>query len=130
MVLPDAARAVLQKPLVVRMAVTDPDGYPHVVPVWFGLDGDDIMIFGYRNTRKISYLQANPKGSVQIGGESGVDGFLLKGNYSLEDDPEHQWAWKITRLYENEELAKQHMAEWSQQDLFLVRLVVNKVIKV
>ncbi|MBA3870407.1 MAG: pyridoxamine 5'-phosphate oxidase family protein [Anaerolineae bacterium] len=130
MVLPDAARAVLQKPLVVRMAVTDPDGYPHVVPVWFGLDGDDIMIFGYRNTRKIAFLQANPKGSVQIGGDLGNDGYLLKGDYIVESDPEHLWAWKITRLYETEELAKQHMTEWSQQDLFLVRFVVNKVIKV
>jgi general stress protein 26 len=97
MTLPDGARALLQKPLVVRMAVNDPNGYPHVVPVWFGLDGDDLMIFGYQNTRKIDYLQANPKGSVQIGGDNGNDGYLLKGEYSLEPDPDNQWAWKITR---------------------------------
>jgi general stress protein 26 len=130
MQLPDAARLVLQKPLVVRMAVNDPNGYPHVVPVWFGLDGDDLMIFGFQNTRKIDYLQANPKGSVQIGGDNGNDGYLLKGEYSLEPDPDNQWAWKITSLYESKELADQHMAEWSQQQLFLLRFVVNKVIKV
>ena len=130
MLLPDAARAVLQKPLVVRMAVIDPDGYPHVVPVWFGLDGDDLMIFGFYNTRKIDYLQANPKGSVQIGGDFGNDGYLLKGDFTLENDPEHHWAHRITELYETKEMADQHMAEWSQQDLFLVRFVVNKVMKV
>src|SRR5689334_14473178 len=121
MQLPDGARALLQKPLVVRMAVSDPQGYPHVVPVWFGMDSDDVMIFGYYNTRKIDYILANSKGSVQIGGDFGNDGYLLKGEYSLEPDPDNQWAWKITRLYESKELADQHMAEWSQQKLFLVR---------
>ena len=82
MLLPDAARVVLQKPLVVRMAVNDPNGYPHVVPVWFGLDGDDLMIFGFYNTRKIDYIQTNTKGSVQIGGDYGNDGYLLKGEYT------------------------------------------------
>lgn len=130
MTLPDGARALLHKPLVVRMAVNDPNGYPHVVPVWFGMDGDDLMIFGYQNTRKIDYIHANSKGSVQIGGDFGNDGYLLKGEYSLEPDLDNQWAWKITRLYENEELTKQHMTEWSQQKLFLVRFKVNKVIKV
>jgi hypothetical protein len=131
MVLPDGARAVLQKPLVVRMAVNDPNGYPHVVPVWFGLDGDDIMIFGYQNTRKIDYIQANPKGSIQIGGDFGNDGYLIKGDFVIESDPNHKWARSITYAYEsNRETADKLLAEWSAQELFLVRLVVNKVVKV
>ena len=131
MLLPDAARSVLQKPLVVRMAVTDPDGYPHVVPVWFGLDGDDIMIFGFYDTRKIDYIKADPKGSIQIGGDAGNDGYLLKGDYVLESDPEHQWAKTITYAYEaSRENADKLLAEWTAKELFLLRFVVNKVIKV
>ena len=131
MVLPDGARTVLQKPLVVRMAVTDPDGYPHVVPVWFGLDGDDIMLFGFQNTRKIDYIQADPKGSIQIGGDFGNDGYLLKGNYIIESDPAHKWAKTITYAYEaSRENADKLLAEWTAKPLFLLRFVVNKVIKV
>ena len=131
MVLPDGARAVLQKPLVVRMAVKDSEGYPHVVPVWFGLDGDDIMLFGFQNTRKIDYIQANPKGSIQIGGDFGNDGYLLKGNYIIESDPDHKWAKTITYAYEaSRENADKMLAEWTAKDLFLLRFVVNKVMKV
>jgi general stress protein 26 len=131
MLLPDAARAVLQKPLVVRMAVNDPEGYPHVVPVWFGLDGDDLMIFGFYNTRKIGYIKADPRGSVQIGGELGNDGYLLKGTYALETDIDNQWAKKITYAYEADRAnADKLLAEWTANKLFLVRFVVNKVMKV
>src|SRR3954453_21810467 len=131
MLLPDAARAVLQKPLTVRMAVNDPNGYPHVVPVWFGMDGDDIMIFGFQNTRKIDYIQTDPKGSMQIGGDMGNDGYLFKGDFKLESDPEHHWARKITYAYEpNRETADKLLEEWTAKELFLVRLVINKVLKV
>ena len=131
MVIPDAARAVLQKPLVVRMAVNDPDGYPHVVPVWYGLDGDDIMIFGYYNTRKIDYIKADPRGSVQIGGDMGNDGYLFKGEFKLEDDSDYKWARTITYAYEADRAnADKLLAEWTANKLFLLRLVVNKVSKV
>ena len=131
MLLPDAARTLLQKPVIVRMAVIDPDGYPHVVPVWFALDGDDVVVFGFRNTRKVDYIQANPKGSIQIGGDSaGGLGFLLKGDFSLEADVDNRWARAITYAYEPKEAADKMLAEWANTELIVLRLVINKVIKI
>ena len=40
--LDDTIRAFLQKQLIARMSTIGADGYPHTVPVWFMLDGDDI----------------------------------------------------------------------------------------
>ena len=131
MLLPDAARALLQKPVIVRMAVNDPNGYPHVVPVWFGLDGEDVIIFGFRNTRKVDYIQANPKGAVQIGGDPAGEGYLLKGTFSLEADANHHWARSITYAYEpTKESADKMLAEWTTQELAVLRFVINKVIKI
>ena len=130
MVLPDDARALLQMAVIVRMAVTDANGYPHVVPVWFGLDGDDIIIFGFRNTRKVDYIQANPKGSVQIGGDPAGNGYLIKGDFSIEADDNHHWARAITYAYETRETAEKNLAEWTQQELVVLRLVVNKIVRV
>lgn len=131
MVLPDAARELLQKPVIVRMAVVDQNGYPHVVPVWFGMDGDDVIIFGYRNTRKVDFLKVNPKGSVQIGGDPAGNGYLLKGDFTLEDDPDNYWAKKITYAYEpTREAAEKSLAEWIPAGLVVMRLKVNKVAKV
>ncbi len=131
MVLPDNVRSALEKPTIIRMAVVDPDGYPHVVPVWFGVDGDDVIIFGFRNTRKVDYIKANPKGSLQIAGDPAGLGFLLKGEFSLEEDVDHFWAKKITYAYEaTKESADKLLAEWSAQPLIVMRFKTNKVIKV
>ncbi len=131
MVLPDGARELLQKPVIVRMAVVDTNGYPHVVPVWFGLDGDDIIVFGYRNTRKVDYIKANPKGSVQIGGDPVGNGYLIKGDFSIEADADHRRARSITYAYEaTKESADKLLEEWTAQELVVLRLVVNKVTKI
>jgi hypothetical protein len=131
MILTDAVRALLQKPLVVRMAVNDPNGYPHVVPVWYALDGDDVIVFGFKATRKVDYIQVNPKGSIQIGGDpSGMEGYLLKGDFSLEADVNNHWASLITYLYEPKENAEKMLAEWTNTELIVMRLTVNKVTKV
>jgi general stress protein 26 len=130
MQLPAGARELLQQPVIVRMAVTDPNGYPHVVPVWFGLDGDDIIVFGFKNTRKVDYIKSNPKGSVQIGGDPAGNGYLLKGDFSIEADHDHHWARTITYAYETRETGEKNLAEWTQQELVVLRLVVNKVVRV
>lgn len=131
MLLSDAARALLQKPVIVRMAVNDPNGYPHVVPVWFALDGEDVIVFGFRNTRKVDYIKANAKGAVQIGGDPAGEGYLLKGQFSLEADVNHHWARTITYAYEpTQESADKMLAEWTNQELVVLRFVVNKVVKV
>ncbi|MCA0454609.1 MAG: pyridoxamine 5'-phosphate oxidase family protein [Chloroflexi bacterium] len=131
MVLSEPVRAFLQKPVIVRMAVVDPNGYPHVVPVWYGLDGDDVIVFGYRNTRKVDFIKANPKGSIQIGGDPAGEGYLLKGEFSLEDDTDNRWARQITYAYEaTKENADKLLAEWILAGLIVMRLKVDKVSKV
>ena len=98
---PDTAREFLQKPLIARMSTIDPNGYPHTVPVWFELDGDDIVIISVRDTRKVGHIQANPRGSVTIGGDPGDGpGYLVKGEFSIEPDPEDAWVRKMTYRYE------------------------------
>src|SRR5688572_26137756 len=75
----EQARAFLQKPLTARIATNDPSGYPHVVPVWFKLEGDEIVMVSERETRKTRNLRANPKASFSIGGDSDDDaGYLIR----------------------------------------------------
>ena len=62
----DTIREFLQKPLIARMSTIDSEGYPHTVPVWFALDGDDLMIISVRQTLKVSHILVNPKGKVGL----------------------------------------------------------------
>jgi hypothetical protein len=129
--LDDAARTFLQKPLVARMTTIGPDGYPHTVPVWFMLDGDDVVIFGVRTARKVGHIQFNVKGAVSIGGGPGEGGgYLMKGDFVIEEDPQRIWASKITYRYEDKEQAEKDLGDWANLDLVVMRLKTKKVIKV
>lgn len=127
----DEARAFLQKPLTARMSVIDPDGYPHMVPVWYLLDGDDIVIISDSGTRKVGYIRANARGAVVVGGDTGDGaGYLVKGDFLIEPDPDDAWTRKITFHYEPPEKAAQDVADWADLDIIVLRLKPRRVIKV
>ena len=127
----EPARQTLEQPVVARVSTITPDGYPHTTPVWFILAGDDIVIFGNRNTRKMKNIQNNPKGSLAIGGdEAGTPAYLVVGDFTIEDDPDHAWAEKITRHYESPEKADEWLKEWQDLDFVILRLTPRRVIKV
>ena len=112
----------LNQSLVARIAVVDPQGYPHVVPIWYVRDGEEIVFFSSRNAKKIGYIDANSKGAVTLGGEPyGAEGYLLKGKFTLEEDENHRWLSEIVHRYEPKKLADQHVEEWGAGDLVLMR---------
>lgn len=113
------------------MSTIDPAGYPHTVPVWFMLDGDDIVIISDRGTRKVGYMQANPKGAVTIGGDpADGNGYLVKGTFTIEPDPGGAWVRKFVYHYESPEQAEKDLAAWADLDLVVLRLRPEVVLKV
>lgn len=127
----ERARAVLDKPLIARVSVIDPDGYPHTVPVWFMLDGDDIVLISARDTRKVDYIAANPKGALVVGGEPhDGGGYLIKGDFVIEPDPDDEWVRRLTYRYEEAAQAEKDIAAWADLDIIVLRLKPRKVIQV
>lgn len=127
----NAVREFLQKPLLARMSTIDPDGYPHTVPVWFASDGDDIVVISVRDTRKVGHILANPKGAISIGGDSGDGGgYLIKGEFIIEADPEDVWVRKLTYRYETPEQAEKDIADWAGLDIIVLRLKPTVALKV
>ena len=127
----DTVREFLQKPLVARLSTIDPAGYPHTVPVWFMLAGDDIVVISVSNTRKVGHIRANPKGAIAIGGDPGDGaGYLIKGDLSIETDPDDAWVRKMTYRYEAPEQAEKDVADWADLDIIVLRLKPRLVLKV
>jgi nitroimidazol reductase NimA-like FMN-containing flavoprotein (pyridoxamine 5'-phosphate oxidase superfamily) len=130
-ILTSPIRDFLQKPLLARMSTVGADGYPHTVPVWFMLDGDDLVVISVRKTAKLGHIKANPKGALQIGGDSNDGGgYLLKGEFSIEEDPNDVWMNKLIYRYESGEQAAKDSKEWAELDIIVVRMKVNTVLKV
>jgi PPOX class probable F420-dependent enzyme len=127
----DDARAFLSVPRLARLATIDADGYPHVVPIWFGLDGDDLVFMSDRETAKVRNALANPRGAATVGGERGDGGgYLIRGELSVYDDVGHAVAHQLLDHYETPARAKELAAEWANDDIVVIRLKPTRITRV
>jgi len=127
----EKAGAFLSKPLIARISTIDGEGYPHTVPVWYIMDHDDVVVMGTRDTKKVGHMQRNPKGAVSVGGAPGDEaGYLIKGEWRVEEDPGKHWQIAITRHYEPPEKAEADLADWADLDIIVMRLKTKRVIEV
>lgn len=90
-------------PLLARIATVDPQTMqPHVVPVWYLWDGEEIWISGFRNTRKFKELEQNKKCAIIIDdSEEGtlVKGILFEGEAELITEPRELVEEVSARIY-------------------------------
>lgn len=61
------AQAALRDDPVVWLSSVQRDGRPHLAPVWFHWDGEQIVAFSKPNARKISNLRDHPRVMLAIG---------------------------------------------------------------
>lgn len=125
-------RVFLQKSRIARLATIGVDGYPHIVPIYFMLDGNDLIFGSDRNNRKVKNVFSNLKGAVVIGGERIADevGYVIQGDLSIEDDMDHAVTRRMLYRYETKEEAERNLAEWKNSDIVLIRLKPKTVIRV
>lgn len=64
--LTDEVRALLDGPNFGHVASVLPDGGPHSVPVWVGLDGDRIVFFTQSGSRKARNLERDPRVAISL----------------------------------------------------------------
>ncbi len=129
--LTDEIRAFLNVPRLARLATLDEGGYPHVVPIWFGVEGDDLVFMSDRETAKVRNAIARPRGAATIGGERGDNGgYLIRGDLSVYDDVGHAVAHRLLDRYETTENARKLAAEWANDDIVVIRLKPARVTRV
>jgi PPOX class probable F420-dependent enzyme len=74
-----------------QVASIGPNGYPHLVAMWYGVVDGLVHFTTYGKSQKILNLRRNPKISVML--ESGrryaeLKGLVIEGTAEIIDDPE------------------------------------------
>ncbi|MDR7420874.1 MAG: TIGR03618 family F420-dependent PPOX class oxidoreductase [Armatimonadota bacterium] len=64
--LPDAVRTLFDGPNYAHVATTLPDGAPHSVPVWVGVEGEQIAFLTGPDSRKAHNLERDPRVAISI----------------------------------------------------------------
>lgn len=66
----DETDAFLQRPLVVRLATVQPDGWPYVTPVWQQWDGRAFWIIPRERSAFVEFIRQEPRVCLSIALES------------------------------------------------------------
>jgi len=122
---------LLDQPVIVRVSTISPDGYPHTTPVWFLREGETLILFTGRETRKARNVRANAKGAIAIGGDPvGTPCYLMQGDFTVEDDPDHSATARITHHYESPDQAAEWLSSWEGDDHVILRLTPHRIAQI
>jgi len=116
-----------------KLATTRTDGSPHVVPVWFLLDGTDVVFNTGAASVKGRALRRRGRAALCVDDERPPFSFVtLSGPVVLSEDLDEvrHWATRIAARYMGEALAEQYGARNGVPGELLVRLSPTSVVAV
>ena len=106
-------------------------GRPHVTPIWFALDGDDVVFTTHHTSRKAHAIVRDPRVALVVDDETPPYGFvLIEGRASISEEPEEllRWATLIAGRYMGAERAEEYGRRNGVPGELLVRVHPDKVI--
>ncbi len=113
-----------------KLATVRADGRPHVAPIWFALDGDDVIFNTGAGTAKGRNLVRDPRASIAVDDETPPFSFVLvDGVCEISDEPaaKLEWATRIAGRYMGAGRAEEFGRRNAVPGELLVRLVPTRV---
>ena len=114
-----------------KLAVTRADGRPHVTPIWFVLDGDDVVFTTHESSVKVRELRRDPRATLCVDDQQPPYSYvMMEGEVTLSTELDEllSWATAIGGRYMGEDRAREFGERNGVPGEFLVRLRVAKVI--
>jgi PPOX class probable F420-dependent enzyme len=114
-----------------KLAVVRADGRPHVTPVWFVLDGGDVVFTTHESGVKARTLNRDPRAAMCVDDQAPRYSYVLvEGTVSLLDDAGavRRWATDIGARYMGADRAEEFGARNGAPGELLARLSIGRVI--
>lgn len=114
-----------------KLATTRADGRPHLAPVWFLLEGDELVFNTGRSTVKGRTLARDPRVMVCVDDERPPFSYVLvQGRAELSEDLDdvRAWAGRIAERYMGADRAAEYAARNGVPGELVVRVRIEKVV--
>ncbi|MFI9822714.1 PPOX class F420-dependent oxidoreductase [Streptomyces sp. NPDC052013] len=114
-----------------KLCTVRADGSPHVAPIWFVLDGDELVFTTGERTVKGRNLARDGRVALCVDDDRPPFAFVvLNGRAHLVDDPGElrHWAARIGARYMGEDRAEEFGARNAVPGELLVRVTVDRVL--
>lgn len=114
-----------------KLATVREDGRPHVVPIWFVLDGEDLIFTTHESTVKAKNMMRDPRVSISVDDQTPPYSFVtIEGTVTFSYDSEKllHWATVIGARYMGEDQAEAFGKRNASEGEVVVRITPLKII--
>jgi PPOX class probable F420-dependent enzyme len=114
-----------------KLSTVRADGRPHVAPIWFVLDGDDLLFNTGGSTVKAKNMLRDNRVSICVDDETPPFAFVIvEGTAVLKDNPPENlhWATQIGGRYMGADQAEAFGKRNGVEGEYLVRVTPTKII--
>jgi PPOX class probable F420-dependent enzyme len=115
-----------------KLATVRADGRPHVAPIWFVLDGEDLIFNTWHKSVKGKNLVRDGRAALTVDDQTPPYAFVLvEGTVEISDDDleeSKKWATRIGARYMGEDRAEEFGERNAVPGELLVRLKVDKIV--
>ena len=79
------ARARLEEAVVIWLTTVTPDGQPQSSPVWFIVEGEELVVFSRDNVPRVRNIAANPRVAVNLDTQDeGEDALTMEAEVRID----------------------------------------------
>jgi PPOX class probable F420-dependent enzyme len=128
---PEVRAFLLEATRTGKLATVRSDGRPHVVPIWFLLDGDTIVFTTGPGSIKAKNMRRDPRVCLCVDDERPLYAFAsIEGTATFSDNMQDLtiWATRIASRYMGEQLAEQYGKRNAVPGELLVRVMPTKIL--
>ena len=122
---------LMEQVRTVQVATVRKDGRPHVVPVWFALDGDTVVFTTWHTSIKAVNIRRDGCVCLCVDDERPPFSYIqIEGTAVLSADSEalSYWSTRIAGRYMGEDLAEAYGKRNSVEGELLVRVTPTKIV--
>jgi PPOX class probable F420-dependent enzyme len=113
-----------------KLATASPSGAPHVAPIWFVVEDEDLVFTTGHDTVKGRNLRANPRAALTVDiSEFPYDFVVVRGPVSMDAEAPDKLAWatRLAARYVPEGQAEEYGRRNTVPEEMLCRLHVRRI---
>jgi hypothetical protein len=114
-----------------KLATVRANGTPHVTPIWFVVDGDDLVFNTWHTSAKAKHLARNPRASLVVDLEEPPFAYVLvEGSVTISRDLDEivRFATRIGARYMGADRAEEFGARNGVEGELLIRLHMERLV--
>ncbi|MCI0711165.1 MAG: PPOX class F420-dependent oxidoreductase [Chloroflexi bacterium] len=116
-----------------KLASVRPDGRPHVTPIWYTVDGDDLIFTTWHEAVKAANLIHDNRVSLCVDDERPPFAYvIIEGKVDIQREPEPDrmlhWTMEIASRYMGADKAEQFGKRNAVEGEWLLRIKPTKII--